>query len=217
MPRHSIRLLYVIPIHDLVSLTIFEDNTAGITDCKLLVNHHMELTSAYISNSERQDDRAYLSLKAELEEEIDQSDYREYPDGETITVSLDDKLRTALLTWCEDHRITAEKMMHALIRFTTEENVDIIRTWVNDFKREHMEKTVEIAKANEIAEDEFQADFDNIMEKVEKGMSPISILCNSGQRLLMFEWEDYWRRIGWLSGEDRAAIERECQNAQDSN
>ena len=74
-----------------------------------------------------------------------------------------------------------------------------------------------LAKANEIAEDEFHADFDNIMEKVEKGMSPISILCNGGQRLLMFEWEDYWRRIGWFSGEDRAAIELECKKGQNSN
>lgn len=216
MPKHAIRLLHIVPLHDLVTLTIFEDDTVGIIDCKLLVNHHKELTTSYISRMSGDAEGGYLNLQSELEEEIGQSDYKECPNGVSVSVEIEDRFHAALMTWCEDHRITVEKMMLALMRFVTKENEFVIQKWINDFEREQMSKALKVAEANEITEDDLKADFDGILEKVENGLSPVSILCNNGKRLIMFEWEDYWKRIGWFSGKDRAAIEQECRNAQDT-
>ena len=49
-----------------------------------------------------------------------------------------------------------------------------------------------------VSREEFQRDFDAILEKVEKGAGPILITDQGLPDLLLFGWEDYWQRFGSL-------------------
>lgn len=58
----------------------------------------------------------------------------------------------------------------------------------------------------------FQHDFDAILEKVEKGISPILIKDEGLPDLLLFGWEDYWQKFGSLhKAGEREAIEAEAK------
>ena len=49
-----------------------------------------------------------------------------------------------------------------------------------------------------VSREVLQRDFDAILEKVENGVSPILITDEGLPDLLLFAWEDYWRRFGSL-------------------
>ena len=63
-----------------------------------------------------------------------------------------------------------------------------------------------------VSREEFQRDFDAILEKVEKGAGPILITDQGLPDLLLFCWEDYWQRFGSLyEPGDREKIEAEIK------
>lgn len=63
-----------------------------------------------------------------------------------------------------------------------------------------------------VSREEFQRDFDAILDKVEKGLSPILITDEGLPDLLLFGWEDYWQRFGSLHEPgEREAIEAEIK------
>ena len=63
-----------------------------------------------------------------------------------------------------------------------------------------------------VSREEFQRDFDAILEKVEKGAGPILITDQGLPDLLLFGWEDYWQRFGSLyEPGDREKIEAEIK------
>ena len=69
-----------------------------------------------------------------------------------------------------------------------------------------------------VTEAEFVKDPDAYLEKVSQGESPYLIIRNSGSRLLLFDWEDYWRRFGTLYPDgERERIEEACRQAAQEN
>ncbi len=59
-----------------------------------------------------------------------------------------------------------------------------------------------------VSREDFQRDFDAILEKVEKGEGPILIMDQGLPDQLLFGWEDYWQRFGSLyEPGDREKIE----------
>ena len=63
-----------------------------------------------------------------------------------------------------------------------------------------------------VSREEFQRDFDAILEKVEKGAGPILITDQGLPELLLFGCEDYWQRFGSLyEPGDREKIEAEIK------
>ena len=63
-----------------------------------------------------------------------------------------------------------------------------------------------------VSREEFQRDFDAILEKVEKGAGPILITDQGLPDLLLFGREDYWQRFGSLyEPGDREKIEAEIK------
>ena len=63
-----------------------------------------------------------------------------------------------------------------------------------------------------VSREEFQRDFDAILEKVEKGAGPILITDQGLPDLLLFGWEDDWQRFGSLyEPGDREKIEAEIK------
>ena len=69
-----------------------------------------------------------------------------------------------------------------------------------------------------VTEDAFIKDPDAYLEKVSQGESPYLIISNSGSKLLLFDWEDYWRRFGMLYPDgERERIEAACRQAEKEN
>ena len=66
-----------------------------------------------------------------------------------------------------------------------------------------------------VTEDELTRDPDAVLERVDRGEGPFLIFCNSGSNLLLFDWEDYWRRFGSLYpvGEEER-MEEACRNTK---
>ena len=66
-----------------------------------------------------------------------------------------------------------------------------------------------------VTEDEFVKDPDVYLERVNQGDGPCLIHNNDGRKLLLFGWEDYWRRFGSLYpvGE-KERIEEACRNTK---
>lgn len=63
-----------------------------------------------------------------------------------------------------------------------------------------------------VSREVLQRDFDAILEKVDNGISPILITDEGLPDLLLFGWEDYWRRFGSLHEPgEREAIEAEAK------
>lgn len=63
-----------------------------------------------------------------------------------------------------------------------------------------------------VSREVFQRDFEAILNKVEKGVSPILITDKGLPDLLLFGWEDYWQRFGSLHEPgEREAIEAEIK------
>ena len=211
---NEIELRYLVPLHDSMTLIVFLDRTANTVDCTLLRNTHRALMPSLNPRLSEGVTEAVLALEQELKAEIGASQYREYTDGEIITIELDDTLHRQITERCAQWGLTVEKLFQAFLRFCTEENRDVLERWINDLRLEEMHRAYLFAKEHRYTQEEFEKGFDEIMEQVEAGLSPILIISNEGTRLLMFEWEDYWKRVGWLyrPGE-KERIEEQCQEA----
>lgn len=73
---------------------------------------------------------------------------------------------------------------------------------------------INYAKIPSVTEDELLRDIDAILKRVNQGESPILICCNSGSKLLLFSWEDYWNRYAALYPEgERERVEEACRQA----
>ena len=209
----KIQIHEIIPLHDYVLLVVFADLSAGVNDCKLLVNHREELMPS--RHESVRDGTAVISsdIAVAIAAEVGQSDYREYPDGEIVSIEIADDDFRQWTQWCDERNITIEKMIQALFRFCTKENQSVIERWFSDWRRESAAEILAMARQHCYSEEQFQNRFDAILAEVESGTSPIMIISNGGRELLMFEWEDYWRRLGWLHEPgERQKVEEEAQH-----
>jgi PHD/YefM family antitoxin component YafN of YafNO toxin-antitoxin module len=216
---NDIELRYLVPLHDAMTLIVFLDRTVNTVDCTLLRNKHRALMPSLNPSLSEGATEDVLALEQELKAEIGASQYREYPDGETITIELDDLLFRQIKERCEQWGLTFEKLIQAFLRFCTEENKTVLKRWINDLRLEELHRAYLFVKEHQYTQGEFEQSFDEIMEQIEAGLSPILIVSSEGKKLLIFEWEDYWKRMGWLypPGEKEKA-EEECRRvAGDGN
>lgn len=65
-----------------------------------------------------------------------------------------------------------------------------------------------------VTEDEFTKDPETYFERVHHGEIPLLIINNDGQKYLLFDWEDYWRRFGMLYPDgEKERVEEACRKA----
>ena len=216
---HDLELRYLIPLHDSMTLIVFLDRSLNTVDCTLLHNRHRALMPSLNPGLALGATEAVLTLEEELKAEIGESQYREYPDGVPITIEMEDTLYRQLTDRCRQWGLTPEKLIQAFLRFCTSENKDLLEHWIKDLRQEEMLRAYLDARGHRYTQQEVEEGFEGIMEKVEAGLSPILIISNEGARLLMFEWEDYWNRVGWLypAGEKERIEDRCRQENADGN
>ena len=58
---------------------------------------------------------------------------------------------------------------------------------------------------------------DDVLQLIDEGHSPVMIHDRNDRRFLMFAWEDFFNRFGWLyTKEEKAAIESACREYEDN-
>ena len=58
---------------------------------------------------------------------------------------------------------------------------------------------------------------DDVLQLIDEGHSPVMIHDRNDRRFLMFAWEDFFNRFGWLyTHEEKAAIEAACREYEEN-
>ena len=71
---------------------------------------------------------------------------------------------------------------------------------------------IDLEKLYRVSREDIEKDFDAVLEKVDRGISPIFIRSKSCPDLLLFGWNDYPVRFGCLyTAEKIAVIEEACK------
>ena len=221
---HDIRIIDLIPLHDLMTLAVFEDKTIGQVDAKLLRNTHDELNPPRWPHLRPETREICKDSIAALRQEIDHSEFAENLGSEVITVEVDEPLYSDFIQWCRVRGVEVERVLQAFIRFCTEENKDVIEEWLNTAHRKAMLDAILYANEHIFTQEQVEQDFDSILDVVAGGTSPVLIKAFNGSELLLFGWEDYWARFSFFEPEgERARIEALCaerrtaENHQGSN
>lgn len=64
---------------------------------------------------------------------------------------------------------------------------------------------------------ELERRMDDVLQLVDEGQSPVVIHDEKDRRFLLFGWEDFFQRFGWLySAEEKAAIEATCAEYEEN-
>lgn len=64
---------------------------------------------------------------------------------------------------------------------------------------------------------ELERRMDDVLQLIDEGQSPVMIHDRNGRRFLMFAWEDFFARFGWLyTKEEKAAIEAACRKYEEN-
>lgn len=64
---------------------------------------------------------------------------------------------------------------------------------------------------------ELERRMDDVLQLVDEGQSPVMIHDEKDRRFLLFAWEDFFQRFGWLySAEEKAAIEAACAEYEEN-
>lgn len=64
---------------------------------------------------------------------------------------------------------------------------------------------------------ELERRMDDVLQLIDEGQSPAMIHDRNGRRFLMFAWEDFFARFGWLyTKEEKAAIEVACREYEEN-
>ena len=210
MLRHDIQINHIVPLHDRITLVIFEDVTLGVTDAKFLRNTHGELMPSRHADPPI-GEKINPEIVTAIEAEIDRSEYAENPDDEVITIEVKEPLYSDFIHWCHARSIEPERVLQAFFRFFTEDNADAIRAWINESRCKEMADALAFAKEHVYTQEQVEKDFDSILDVIESGISPVLIRANNGHEALLFGWEDYWSRFSWLEPEgERERVEALC-------
>ena len=64
---------------------------------------------------------------------------------------------------------------------------------------------------------ELERRMDDVLQLVDEGQSPVMIHDEKDRRFLLFGWEDFFRRYGWLySAEEKVSIEAACAEYEET-
>lgn len=82
-----------------------------------------------------------------------------------------------------------------------------------------IEEKINLEKIPHFNQDELERRIDDVLQLIDEGQSPVVLHDRKGRSFLLFGWEDYFRRFGWLySDEEIAAIEAACaEYEEDTN
>lgn len=198
----------LVPITGEVSLVLFCDCELACHDAELVVN-----TPAMTALYEAPDDPQTIEeCRKHLVESIGSSHFHISEDAFEVRVSMEESLFDTTKLWCEKNGITMERLVHALLRFITEQQ-DSSRAvkFMGDLSERQRNHFPELRNYYTVTISEFEKDFDTILEKCIAGSSPIVITEDGEPTLLLFEREDYWRRFGTLHAPtEKAEIEAEA-------
>ena len=208
---HEIRIIDIVPLHELITLVVFEDETIGEVDAKLLRNSHGELNPVPWGQLLPQQKAISSATVAALQKEIDHSEFAENLGNSVITIEVEEPLYSEFIQWCKSRDIEAERVLQAFLRFCTEENEDAIQAWIDDCHRRAMLDAIVYANGHIYTQEQVERDFDSILAVVESGVSPVLIRADNGSELLLFGWEDYWSRFScYEPAGERKRIEALC-------
>ena len=63
---------------------------------------------------------------------------------------------------------------------------------------------------------ELERRMDDVLQLVEEGQSPVVIHDEKDRRFLLFAWEDFFLRLGWLySAEEKAGSDAACADYEE--
>ena len=80
-----------------------------------------------------------------------------------------------------------------------------------------IEERINLESIPHFKQAELERRTDDVLQLIDEGQSPVVIHSNNGRRLLMFGWDDFFRRFGWLySEEEKAAIDAACREYEES-
>lgn len=203
-----LRIETLIPLTGDVSLILFYDHLLDCHDAELVLN--TPAIRAFYRNPS--DPGIHEKCKEAIKTVIKGSQFNIPENAVEVTIPIEEALYNETQRWCEKNEVEMEKLVHALLRFVTGQ---VDKAQVVKFTIELKEKQglapLYLKNCYSVTRAEFERDFDLILEKCESGVSPIRITEEGKPDLLLFEWEDYWRRFGALhSPSERQEIEAEA-------
>ena len=64
---------------------------------------------------------------------------------------------------------------------------------------------------------ELERRMDDVLQLIDEGQSPVMIHDRNDRRFLMFAWDNFFNRFGWLyTKEEKAAIEAACREYEEN-
>lgn len=80
-----------------------------------------------------------------------------------------------------------------------------------------LEEKLNLENIPHFKQGELERRMDDVLQLIDEGHSPVMIHDNNDRRFLMFSWEDFFNRFGWLySKEEIAAIEAACAEYEEN-
>ena len=209
-------LKWLFPICDRILLILFVDSLSGSWDAELLRNDDPALMISRNPEMKKAGYSVPEDITRELKRAIDAAYRPLSPDAVTVTVELDVEVSNGILSWCGEYSgrsqdsLTPEKLIEALGRFAAlPENRELIRVWLEQqliYGRAVRESFYTVTR------EELIGQFDEILDKIHAGRSPALVVADGKPDLLVFDWEDYWRRFGILEPPgEKERIEELCR------
>ena len=209
-------LKWLFPICDRILLILFVDSLSGSWDAELLRNDDPALMISRNPEMKKAGYSVPEDITRELKRAIDAAYRPLSPDAVTVTVELDVEVSNGIRSWCGEYSgtsqysLTPEKLIEALGRFAAlPENRELIRVWLEQqliYGRAVRENFYTVTR------EELIGQFDEILDKIHAGRSPALVVADGKPDLLVFDWEDYWRRFGILEPPgEKERIEELCR------
>ena len=209
-------LKWLFPISDRILLILFVDSLSGSWDAELLRNDDPALMISHNPEMKKAGYSVPVGITRELKKAVDAAYRPLSPDAVTVTVELDTEVSNGIRSWCGEYSgasqdsLTPEKLIEALGRFAAlPENRELLQVWL-----EQMLIYGRAARESFYTEtrEELISRFDEIMDKIHGGRSPALVVADGEPDLLVFDWEDYWRRFGILEPPgEKERIEELCR------
>lgn len=80
-----------------------------------------------------------------------------------------------------------------------------------------LEEKLNLVNIPHFKQAELERRMDDVLQLVDEGRSPVVIHDEKDRRFLLFGWEDFFQRFGWLySAEEKAAIEATCAEYEEN-
>ncbi len=209
-------LKWLFPICDRILLILFVDSLSGSWDAELLRNDDPALMISQNPEMKKAGYSVPEGITRELKKAVDAAYRPLSPDAVTVTVELDTEVSNGIRSWCDEYSgtsqdsLTPEKLIEALGRFAAlPENRELLQAWLEQmliYGRAARESFYTVTR------EELISRFDEIMDKIHGGRSPALVVADGELDLLVFDWEDYWRRFGILEPPgEKERIEELCR------